>query len=220
MTLLGPSSAGKVDRDRLPDTVHALVLAAGRGSRFGGGKLHALYQGTALLSHTMAVVSAACERRVLIGAHVVVADQDSRTAQLVCQAGLEMVLNDDPEAGMSRSLRLGLEALEQDHPPAAALIFLGDQPLVRLEVIEMLTAAWREGRGTIIRPRYAAAPQIPGHPVILSRAVWQQARSLQGDTGFNAVDVTPGQTVILDVPGHNPDVDTRADLQALEGLRR
>ena len=54
------------------------------------------------------------------------------------------VRNPDPDAGLSSSLRVGLESLG----PAseAALILLGDQPLVRVEVIERLLAAVRVRR--------------------------------------------------------------------------
>jgi CTP:molybdopterin cytidylyltransferase MocA len=55
---------------------HALILAAGQGRRFGGGKLHALYRGHPLLSHVLDVVEVARKRGLLDGGHVVVARDD------------------------------------------------------------------------------------------------------------------------------------------------
>ena len=211
MTLLGAQHAGK------PATPHALVLAAGLGSRFGGGKLHSLYRGETLLSHVLAVVKAACARGQLAGGYVVVAGDDERALGLVRAAGLHPVVNDSPGAGLSRSLRLGLEALENAGQAVAAMVFLADQPRVNLEVVERLVSAWSSGTVSIIRPRYAARPDVPGHPVLIPSSLWHGARLLQGDQGFSALPASiTRETVVIDVPGNNPDVDTVVDLQRLE----
>jgi molybdenum cofactor cytidylyltransferase len=199
--------------------MQGLVLAAGQGRRFGGGKLHALYQGRPLLAHVLGVIVAARERGLLQAGHVVVAATDEPALALIYGAGLEPVVNDSPDRGLSYSLRLGLASLESQigKEPAAALVFLGDQPRVRLEVIKQLVDAWRQGKGPIIRPRYAGSRDVPGHPAVLSQVVWPRARQLEGDRGFGALlDPGSAEVVTVDVSGNNPDVDTRADLQALE----
>jgi molybdenum cofactor cytidylyltransferase len=202
---------------------HALILAAGQGRRFGGGKLHALFRGHPLLSYVLDVVAVARKRGLLDDGHVVVAADDERALTLAGAAGLGTVINDAPELGLSRSLRLGLAALEArtTEEAGAALVFLGDQPLVRADVVEALVAAWQQGGGPIVRPRYEGRPDAPGHPVLLDRSIWARARQLEGDRGFSALlDSIPSETVMLDVKGDNPDVDTRADLNALEGFSR
>lgn len=204
-----------------PLTVEPLVLAAGKGLRFGGGKLIASYRGRPLLSHVLDVVGAARKRRILKGGCAVVSAEDEDSRALVEKAGLEAVLNDAPSQGLSRSLQLGLAALERRTPGepyvGAALVFLADQPLVRLGVVEGLVAAWRAGDAGIFRPRYAARPDTPGHPVLLNRSVWHLAQQLDGDHGFGGLAAHGSVRVVtLDVPGDNPDVDTPADLQALE----
>ena len=200
--------------------VHALILAAGQGRRFGGGKLHALYRGQPLLSCVLDVVEVARKRGLLDGGHVVVAADDERALWLARARGLGTVINDAPELGLSHSVRLGLAELEARAGDAgAALVFLGDQPLVRADVVEALVG--RVGSGSIIRPRYEARPDAPGHPVLLARSVWARARELKGDRGFSALlDSSPHETVLLDVKGDNPDVDTPADLKALEEFPR
>jgi CTP:molybdopterin cytidylyltransferase MocA len=58
---------------------------------------------------------------------------------------------------------------------------------------------------------------VPGHPTLLDRSVWPLASELEGDHGFaNLLASDSLDTFLLDVPGDNPDVDTRADLHALE----
>jgi CTP:molybdopterin cytidylyltransferase MocA len=88
---------------------------------------------------------------------------------------------------------------------------------VRLDVVEALVATWQRDRRSIIRPRYAARPDVPGHPVLLSRAVWPQVRQIEGDVGFSALrDTAADDSLLLDVGGDNPDIDTPADLQRLQ----
>jgi molybdenum cofactor cytidylyltransferase len=204
-----------------PLTVASLVLAAGKGLRFGGRKPLASYRGRPLLSHVLDVIRAACERRIVNGGCAVVSVEDEDSRALVEQAGLEAVLNDAPGQGLSRSLQLGLTALERRKPGeayvGAALVFLADQPLVRLDVVESLVAAWRAGDAGIFRPRYAARPDTPGHPVLLNRSVWQLAHQLDGDHGFAGLaNLDSVRVATIDVAGDNPDIDTPADLQALE----
>jgi CTP:molybdopterin cytidylyltransferase MocA len=44
----------------------------------------------------------------------------------------------------------------------ALLLLLGDQPLVRVETMQRLIEAWRDGAGPVVRPRYGDEPDTPG----------------------------------------------------------
>lgn len=193
-----------------------MVLAAGRSRRFGGAaKLHALFRGRPLLAHSLATVAAARERGIVRHGWVVVAADDPAAAALAAEARLESVCNDDPEEGLSASLRLGLGAVTRSRGGdiGAALILLGDQPLVRVETLEALAGGWRSGRGLVVRPRYREEGGTPGHPVLLDRSLWHLADAARGDAGLGAL--LPEATLI-EVPGANPDVDTPADLHTLK----
>lgn len=216
MTLHEPHYRGKskVHAKRL--SLQALVLAAGRGSRFGGSKLQASYRNRPLLAYPLAVVAAAGERGLIAGGRVVIAADDDASLELVREMKLEPVSNSAPELGLSHSLQLGLDAL-RDTEAEAALILLGDQPLVRIEVVESLISSWHSGGGAIIRPRYEASPGIPGHPVLVARSMWPWIRQMKGDAGFASLG--SGGETLVDVTGQNPDVDTLGDLQALEVLQ-
>jgi molybdenum cofactor cytidylyltransferase len=197
--------------------VAALVLAAGGGRRFGGAKLLAPLRGRPVLAHVLEVVQRARAAGIVTAARIVVARDDAGVADLAARAGVETVANPEPERGLASSLRLGLAAFE--HDAAAALVLLADQPLVRLETLAALTAAWRDQRAVLVRPRYADAPGEPGHPVLADRSLWPLADRLAGDAGFGAV-LPPGSpgVVLIDLAGGNPDVDTPADLHTLEGF--
>jgi CTP:molybdopterin cytidylyltransferase MocA len=195
-----------------------LVLAAGRGSRFGGSKLQALYRDQPLLAYPLSLVAAARKRGLLAGGYAVIAVDDVASYRMIRDRKLEPVLNSAPERGLSYSLQLGLAALEETDA-TAALILLGDQPLVRFRVLEALISAWHAGRGAVVRPRYDASPQVPGHPVLVARSLWPLIGELKGDAGLGAVGSRMGETLV-DVTGHNPDIDTLSDLQALELLQQ
>ena len=210
----GPGATG--------DACWAVLLAAGEARRFGGRKLLEPLRGRALLAHALAAIDLARMEGTLAGGLAVIPAGDAELRELVERMDLLIVENDEPAAGLSRSLRSGLAALEREDlapRPGAAVILLGDQPLVRASVIAALVAARRTKGGACIRPRYAAAPEQPGHPVLLDRVLWQQlAGDLEGDVGLGPVLARhPEWVSLVDVTGANPDVDARADLEALEG---
>jgi molybdenum cofactor cytidylyltransferase len=220
VTLHEAHRAGKPKAHAKHLSLHALVLAAGRGSRFGGSKLQARYRDQALLAYPLALVAAARERGLIRGGHVVIPAEDDAAGGLVIDMRLQPVLNSASERGLSYSLQLGLAALEEAEAPDAALVLLGDQPLVRLEVVEAIISAWYAGGEAIIRPRYEASPDVPGHPVLVARGVWPLIRELQGDVGLGSVCSGPRETLLVDVTGHNPDVDTLGDLRTLEAVQQ
>lgn len=156
------------------DAIYGVVLAAGRGSRFGGGKLQASFRGRPLLSHVLEVARAARDRGILQHAVVVVRADDPDALRLVEAAGLEPVVNDAPHLGLSHSLRMALHSVTSggDRHLRALMVFLGDQPLVRLETVTALRAASILHPGKVVRPVYQARPDVPGHPVVLDRSVW------------------------------------------------
>ena len=201
-----------------PAGIGGLVLAAGLGRRFGGAKLLATFRGRALVSHVLEAAAAARSRGLFAGVYAVVAEGDTPIEKLAASAGAAIVPNPEPGRGLSSSLRLGLAALPPDLD--AVLVLLGDQPLIRLEVMEALVNAWRPGGPSVVRPRYASTPDAPGHPVLVARRVWPLAARLEGDSGFGK-RFTPGapDVMVLDVPGDNPDVNTPADLLMLKDPR-
>ena len=204
----------------VPGRVSVVVLAAGRGLRFGADKLSAPFRGLPLLHHPLSVLDAAREAGILQGGVLVHGADDGGAAALAAACGLRAVPNRHPERGISHSLQLGLDALLEDGTEQSewALVVLGDQPLIRREVIGALVDA--AGDADLVRPAYREAPDTPGHPVLLHRRVWSLASGLKGDRGFGALPPDQLRTVEVAVTGTNPDIDTAADLARLEsGVR-
>jgi molybdenum cofactor cytidylyltransferase len=115
------------------------------------------------------------------------------------------VYNADYAAGLSSSLRVGIDAV----PPEAsgAMILLGDQPLLTIEVINRLVNAYRISRAAIVAP-WAAGRR--GNPVLFGRELFGELQEVRGDEGARAVIVAHAPRLeLVEVDGAVfEDVDT------------
>ncbi|QIN80479.1 NTP transferase domain-containing protein [Rubrobacter marinus] len=104
--------------------VSAIVLAAGAGSRFGGGKLLAPFGGRTLIETTLDGLRGAPVDETI----VVVGSEGERLRSLSDAYGVRVVENPGWAEGMSTSVRAGLGACSSGS--RAAVVALADQPLV------------------------------------------------------------------------------------------
>ena len=197
--------------------LYALVAAAGRAERFGSAKLLARWKDRELLAHVLTTLAGARTAGLIEQVIVVHRPNDPAIAALATEY-LAVPVAMRAEGTLADSLRRGiavireLEASEKD----AMLICLGDQPLLRLDVIEALIQAWNAG-GRAVRPSYRDDPGTPGHPLLIDRSLWPLAREMTGESGFGPVFARNGTPVqIVSVAGHNPDIDTASDLETLD----
>ncbi len=191
-------------------SVAAVVLAAGAGSRFGGGKLLASLGGRPVLQHVLDRLADAG-----VGEVVVVLGADAETVEPAIDWRRERrIRNPDPGRGLSSSVRLGIGSL--DEAVDGALIVLGDQPLVSVETIRALLDA------PIDAARPIAVPVYDGdggrNPVLVGRDAFGLVSEATGDRGLGPVIAAHPELVHeipVDAPEGNPDIDTRSDLVAL-----
>jgi molybdenum cofactor cytidylyltransferase len=119
------------------------------------------------------------------------------------------------EAGLSASLRAGLAALGGEVD--AALVCLGDMPLVRAEHAAALIAAFEaSGRRAICAPRFE---ERRGHPVLWPARYFAELAALRGDAGArDLLDARAGEVCYVPVgdAGVVLDVDTPEALAALQ----
>ncbi len=133
------------------------MLAAGAGSRFGGGKLLAPIGGRPILQHVLDALAAAGIDDV-----VVVLGVDAAAIEAAIEWRAERrVVNPDPARGLSSSLPLGFETIGPG--AGAVLVALGDQPLVSVEVIQaLLDAPASTGRPIVVPDLSRRARPQPG----------------------------------------------------------
>lgn len=185
----------------------AVVLGAGMGGRFGGGKMLALVDGRPMLQHVLDLVAAVGLEPVI----VVLGNDAAAIEQTTLWRTERRVINPNPASGMSGSVRLGLAALEADVD--RAVVLLGDQPWLSAEQLSALVSEPADVRRPIVVPRYSG---VPGNPVLLERTAWPLAGELRGDRGMSqTIDEQPHLVRHVDMPGENPDIDTPEDLQAV-----
>jgi CTP:molybdopterin cytidylyltransferase MocA len=118
---------------------------------------------------------------------------------------VEVVRNDAPELGMSRSLRLGIAAV----PPGveAAVVLLADQPTVSVEHLRGLDG-WRGGTPVIA----TRSDGVLGPPVLIEREGFALVEAIGGDTGLR--DLLRADPSLVTAADHAPfaDIDTPGDL--------
>lgn len=183
------------------------MLAAGSGSRFGGGKLLAAYGSGLLLHGALAAAFAAPVRGVTV---VTGADADAvAAAARAFDPRVRIVHASDHAEGMGASLRTGIASLPSD--ASGAFVFLGDMPRVPHGVAQSLADAVRMGAP-------AAAPTFGGrrgNPVLLGRELFPGLLALQGDEGARRILQSLGDRLALvEAPDDGVlfDVDQKSDL--------
>ena len=191
-----------------PSRICALVLAAGRSSRFGESKMLATLEGKALIRHA---VENALEHVENV---CVVLGREAQSVKAALEdLPLEFIENPSFASGMSSSIKAGIQALEPTHFEAA-LILLGDQPRVPHAVFRTLLEEYRRSSATIVVPIFQG---VRGHPALFAREIWPELLVLEGDSGGKSVierDTARVQRVQFDFPVPE-DVDTREDLKKL-----
>ena len=183
----------------------AIVLAAGHSSRFGGGKLRALYRTRPVIDWVLDAALAAPVAQV-----VVVWGGDPLIGEgLPKNPRLKSLLAVDHALGMGASLAAGLGGI--DPQSQGVLVFLGDMPRVPALVIPDLMAAVQNGA-------MAAAPSFNGrrgHPVLIGQSLFARLLSLGGDQGAGKIlDQLGTQLCLIPAPddGCLFDIDRPEDL--------
>lgn len=152
-----------------------IVMAAGVGKRFGANKLLADFVGKPLFRWALEAVDPNCF------SGVIVVTGHGPVAAAAEELGFRVICNDRPEDGVSRTIRLGLQAAEAC---GGALFMTADQPLLTTETLRKLTAQFTE------EPRYIYAAShdgVRGNPCLFPGDLLEELLALQGDTGGAAV---------------------------------
>jgi CTP:molybdopterin cytidylyltransferase MocA len=203
--------------------IGAIVLAAGSSSRMSGSqKLLLEFDGKPMVRHAVEAASDG-------GCHQVVVVYSTGDVREAVEGAAELVHNPDAHTGMASSLKAGLHALRDEIE--AAVVLLGDQPLVGPRTVAALLRAWRRegsrpavavsnrrGEFSEAKPgRRASSRWTP--PVVLAREMWDELYALEGDAG--ARQILDGHPELLDMvpaPGRPDDIDTPEDYAKILSL--
>ena len=127
-------------------TTAALVVAAGRGSRFGGTapKQYTPLAGRPILTHALARLAA----HPAVGAIRAVIHPDDAAAYAEAAAGLDLLPPVHGGRDRQESVRLGLESL-QEIAPGKVLIHDAARPLLESDVVTRLLEALEQAPGAL-----------------------------------------------------------------------
>ena len=171
------------------------VLAAGRGTRFGGNKLEALCAGKPLGRWAIEAVEAAG-----LGPGTIVTGPEWVTFA----GGWSRAVNADPQGGLGSSLAI---AARLAHGKPSLLVVLADMPLVPPDYLRELAS-----RSAPSATRYPEGHA--GVPALLDRRLIDKGAKLTGDRGAGPL---LAKARLLDpTPGTLFDVDTPAELAEAE----
>lgn len=186
-----------------------ILLAAGSGSRFGGGKLlHPLADGTPI-----GIASLRNLRAALPEVLAVVRAGDDALRKLLEAEGVAVHICTDAHLGMARSFVCGIDACQDAD---GWVITLGDMPFV----LPQTTKAIAERIAQTGHIAIAAYRGRRGHPVGFGRRYLDELLKLQGDEGARSViGRHAAELTIIDCDdrGILRDIDTPADLETPAG---
>jgi molybdenum cofactor cytidylyltransferase len=154
----------------------AVVLAAGESRRLGRPKQLEPWGGTNLLSHVVART-----RQFPVDEVWVVLGHDyERILEAIDFGDVGIIENPEWAEGIASSIRVGLDALTRLSRCDKALIVMGDQPSVAVEVVEGLMESHARSDQPVSVPKYRYSW---GNPVLVDRSLWPRLMSLEGDEG-------------------------------------
>lgn len=181
-----------------------ILLAAGKSVRFGDkDKLEQDYLGEPLAYHVVTALEAIPFKRQI----AVISDTNLDFAK----RGFEVVCNDQPGAGLSSSVRLGV-AEARDCDPQAVLIALADMPRVTAaHIYRMLD--YGEDDDCILASSDGVRPRPPA---LFGRNHFDWLMTLTGDKG--ARDMIAKAHHMIAVANELMDIDTPEDLEKLRAL--
>jgi molybdenum cofactor cytidylyltransferase len=197
-----------LERPPLRSGIVGLLLAAGRGTRFGGDKLLARLASGDLAGEPVGVVALRHLRLAVPEVVAVIRDDDRALAAELGANGARIVRCANADDGMGASLACGVQATAN---AKGWLVALADMPWITAATIARVAAAVADG-ALLAAPFHAGER---GHPVGFGAACYEALAALTGDEGAKGVVAAQRDRVVridVDDAGILRDVDTPLDL--------
>lgn len=192
--------------------ISAIILAAGESTRMGEPKLLLPFGDSSIIGKVVsnAIRSRTGKVRVVLGSdHEVIGSQ-------VKKYPVETLHNREFKQGMLSSVKCGLSSLPETDE--AAMILLGDQPMIGPEIMNGLIETYRRSdRGIIV----ASFRGKRGHPILIGSGYFGEVLAMGPENSLkDLLALHPDD--IEEVESGNPailrDIDTKKDYQ--EELRQ
>ncbi len=159
-----------------------LILAAGQSRRMGRPK-------QLLPIHGKPMLRRICQEAILAKLGPVTCVLGAFYPQILASIAdlpLQIAENQDWKAGMSTSIKKGMESILQTYPEQveAVLILVGDQPELRAQSLQALFQIYQEEKTSIVASQYG---ETLGVPALFEKALFPQLLSLEGAAGARKI---------------------------------
>ena len=187
--------------------IAAVLMAAGASSRFGECKLIKKFASRPMFEYALDALpyNKLCAVAVVSGRAEILAAAEAR--------GFIPVLNDRPEDGPPRTIRLGMEAVGD----ADGIMFMvADQPLLRRESVAGELNFFAKNANSIVAMGHGARR---GNPVIFPQEFFDELKALRGERGGGAVMAAHRERIMLFQLENGVelmDIDTASDYIMLQ----
>jgi molybdenum cofactor cytidylyltransferase len=184
----------------------AVILAAGQSKRMGSPKMLLPWAGETVIGKVVRTL-----REAGLSEIVVVTGGAGDLVETALQ-GLDVRTLRNPDftdGAMLASFQIGLKALSP--PIETALVALGDQPQIELEVVKSILGVYEKAKPALVVPSYQ---MHRGHPWLVSRALWPSILVLHPpETLRDFLNQHAAQITYLTVESASilQDLDTPAD---------
>ena len=193
--------------------ISAVVLAAGRAERMGEQKLFLPLGGKPVLQWVLESALASDLDEIICVAR----DLGPVRRQInLADERLFWLVNYGADRGQSTSVIAGLWAA---NPESEGVMFLvGDQPLIRKELINSLIERFADNSSLIVAPKFNGEAR---NPVLFRRELFPDLLKLTGDRGGRALlEKHRRKTALVEWQDELPflDIDLPEDYEKLKGL--
>jgi molybdenum cofactor cytidylyltransferase len=191
--------------------ISAILLAAGESRRMGDFKQLLPFQGKSFVECCVDNLMAAGLDEVI----VVTGHRHAEIEQALVSRPIRLAFNADYRAGMSSSIRRGVQALNEK--TSAILIALADQPQIHSSLISKIIAAHQAEHPLILVPVY---DNRRGHPIILDARLRDEILAIDPTQGLRQlVQAHTDQTLYLQMTSDSIllDFDYPQDYQRFLG---
>ena len=187
--------------------IAAVLMAAGASSRFGECKLIKKFASRPMFEYALDALPCdkLCAVAVVSGRAEILAAAEAR--------GFIPVLNNRPEDGPPRTIRLGMEAVGD----ADGIMFMvADQPLLRRESVAGEIDFFAKNANSIVAMGHGARR---GNPVIFPQEFFDELKALRGERVGGAVMAAHRERIMLyqlENGAELMDIDTASDYIMLQ----
>jgi len=191
----------------------AIILAAGESTRMGANKLLLPWNGRPMIRAIIENVMQAEFDQILV---VLGAFRDE-ILPIIQELPVIHCYNSSYKQGMLSSVQCGFRNLPESAD--AAMIFLGDQPMISVAVIRILIKEYRKLKTGMLVPLYKGKR---GHPVMIDKKYKNAIEKLDPAQGLRALFYRKNediQEVEVNEPSILKDIDTLKDYEGENNLK-